>query len=74
MTKKRVYPQGAITSHLIGYTGKLTENDLKMMQKSINFTKTFSAFANENRAILIRTRAEAGIDGDATSPFALHRR
>ena len=32
MTKKRVYPQGAITSHLIGYTGKLTEQDLKKIK------------------------------------------
>ena len=38
MTKKRVYPQGAITSHLIGYTGKLTENDLKRNKNLINFS------------------------------------
>jgi len=36
MTKKRVYPQGAITSHLIGYTGKLTEQDLKRNKNLIN--------------------------------------
>ena len=38
MTKKRVYPQGTITSHLIGYTGKLTEQDLKRNKKLINFS------------------------------------
>ena len=38
MTKKRVYPQGAITSHLIGYTGKLTERDLKTNKNLINFS------------------------------------
>ncbi len=38
MTKKRVYPQGAITSHLIGYTGKLTEKDLKNNKDLINFS------------------------------------
>ena len=38
MTKKRVYPQGAITSHLIGYTGKLTEQDLKKNKNLINFS------------------------------------
>jgi len=38
MTKKRVYPQGAITSHLIGYTGKLTEKDLKKNKGLINYT------------------------------------
>ncbi|MDC3096399.1 penicillin-binding protein 2 [Alphaproteobacteria bacterium] len=38
MTKKRVYPQGAITSHLIGYTGKLTEKDLKKNKNLINFS------------------------------------
>ena len=37
MTKKRVYPQGAITSHLIGYTGKLTERDLKRNKNLFNF-------------------------------------
>ena len=38
MTKKRVYPQGTITSHLIGYTGKLTEQDLKKNKNLINFS------------------------------------
>ena len=38
MTKKRVYPQGAITGHLIGYTGKLTEQDLKKNKNLINFS------------------------------------
>ena len=38
MTKKRVYPQGTITSHLIGYTGKLTEKDLKKNKNLINFS------------------------------------
>jgi len=38
MTKKRVYPQGAITSHLIGYTGKLTEKDLKKNKGLINYS------------------------------------
>ena len=38
MTKKRVYPQGAITSHLIGYTGKLTEQDLKRNKNLVNFS------------------------------------
>ena len=38
MTKKRVYPQGAITGHLIGYTGKLTEKDLKKNKNLINFS------------------------------------
>ena len=38
MTKKRVYPQGAITSHLIGYTGKLTEKDLIKNKNLINFS------------------------------------
>ena len=38
MTKKRVYPQGAITSHLIGYTGKLTEKDLKKNKNLVNFS------------------------------------
>ena len=38
MTKKRVYPQGAITSHLIGYTGKLTEKDLEKNKNLINFS------------------------------------
>ena len=38
MTKKRVYPQGAITSHLVGYTGKLTEQDLKKNKNLINFS------------------------------------
>ena len=33
-----MYPQGAITSHLIGYTGKLTENDLKRNKNLINFS------------------------------------
>ncbi len=38
MSKKRVYPQGAITSHLIGYTGKLTEEDIKRNKNMINFS------------------------------------
>ena len=38
MTKKRVYPQGAITSHLIGYTGKLTEKDLKKNKGLMNYS------------------------------------
>ncbi len=38
MTKKRVYPQGAITGHLIGYTGKLTEKDLQKNKNLINFS------------------------------------
>ena len=38
MTKKRVYPQGAITSHLVGYIGKLTEQDLKKNKNLINFS------------------------------------
>ncbi len=38
MTKKRVYPQGTITSHLIGYTGKLTEQYLKKNKNLVNFS------------------------------------
>ncbi len=38
MTKKRVYPQGAITSHLIGYTGKLTEKDIKENKNLMKFS------------------------------------
>ena len=29
MAKKRIYPQGGITSHLTGYTGTITTSDLK---------------------------------------------
>ena len=38
MSKKRVYPQGAITSHLVGYTGKLTEKDLKRNKNLVKFS------------------------------------
>ena len=38
MSKKRVYPQGAITSHLVGYTGKLTEQDLKRNKNLVKFS------------------------------------
>ena len=70
MSKKRVYPQGGITSHIIGYIGRFTNEDLKKNKNFQNLPGLYigktgleNYFDNQLRGSFGRKREEVTAKG-----------
>ena len=70
MSKKRVYPQGGITSHIVGYIGKFTNKDVKKNKNYQNLPGLYigktgleNFFDNKLRGSFGRKREEVTATG-----------